>query len=80
MRKLFAVAAIAVSAAILLIVSGRPSVWNSMRPATCLPADCFCEAVRDQLVRQPVNALSGLSFVGVGLLVLFRRRSSFYAE
>jgi hypothetical protein len=45
-----------------------------MRPATCLPADCFCEAVRDQLVRQPANALSGLSFVGVGLLALSRRR------
>jgi hypothetical protein len=73
-RRLFAVAAIVVTAAVLLIVSGRPSVWNSMRPATCLPADCFCEAVRDQLVRQPVNALSGLSFVGVGLFVLPRRR------
>jgi hypothetical protein len=73
-RILFAAAAIVVTAAVLLLVSGRPSVWNSMRPATCLPVDCFCEAVRDQLVRQPVNALSGLSFVGVGLLALSRRR------
>lgn len=73
-RNLFAAAVIVVTAAVLLIVSGRPSVWNGMRPATCLPVDCFCEAVRDQLVRQPVNALSGLSFVGVGLLALSRRR------
>lgn len=73
-RTVFAVAAMVVTAAILLTASGRPSVWNSMRPATCLPVDCFCEAVRDQLVRQPVNAVSGLSFVGVGLLVLSRRR------
>jgi hypothetical protein len=63
-----------VTSVLLVIVSGRPSVWNTMRPATCLPGDCFCEAVRDQLVRQPANALSGLSFVGVGLLALSRRR------
>ena len=74
MRKCLIAAAIVAMAAALVIASGRPSVWNSMRPATCLPGDCFCEAVRDQLVRQPVNALSGLSFVGVGLIALFRRR------
>jgi hypothetical protein len=72
--KSVAVTIIVVTTVMLVVVSGRPSVWNTMRPATCLPGDCFCEAVRDQFVRQPANALSGLSFVGVGLLALPRRR------
>lgn len=73
-RRNLAVTIIVVTTAMLVVVSGRPSVWNTMPPATCLPGDCFCETVRDQFVRQPANALSGLSFVGVGLLALSRRR------
>lgn len=45
-------------------------------PATCLPDDCFCEAVRDSLVRQPANTWSSLAFVVVALWIALRIRSS----
>jgi hypothetical protein len=74
MRIVLAAVVVVAAAAILITVRGQPSVWNSMQPATCLPDQCFCEVTHDQLVRQPVNALSGLSFVGVGLFWLVLRR------
>ena len=45
-------------------------------PATCLPDDCFCEAIRDSLVRQPANTWSSLAFVVAAFWVLVRIRSS----
>jgi dihydroceramidase len=45
-------------------------------PATCLPDDCFCEAVRDSFVRQPANTWSSLAFVVVALWIALRLRSS----
>lgn len=51
--------------------------WRSWRPATCLPDDCFCEEIRPGAIAQPANTWSSLSFVLVGLSVLFsapRRR------
>src|SRR5688572_1265269 len=61
----------AVGAGILLGIATQPSIWDSWRPAACMPDRCFCEAVRSQLIRQPANAASGLAFAGVALLVLF---------
>jgi hypothetical protein len=52
-----------------------PSPWAGMRPATCMPADCFCEGIRDSLVRQPVNTISGLLFLPVGILILLSART-----
>lgn len=55
------------------------SAWASWRPATCLPDDCFCEGLRDSLIRQPANTWSSLAFVAVALWAgarLFRRRQS----
>lgn len=46
--------------------------WAGWRPAGCMPEHCFCEAVRDGIVRQPVNAWSSLAFVLVGLWVARR--------
>lgn len=46
--------------------------WASWRPATCLPDDCFCEGLRDSLIRQPVNTWSSLAFVAVALWALVR--------
>jgi hypothetical protein len=34
-----------------------------------MPDHCFCEAVRSQLIRQPANTISGLSFIIVAVLV-----------
>lgn len=45
-------------------------MFDGWRPATCMPDGCFCEAIRDGLIKQPVNALSSLAFVVVALLVL----------
>lgn len=59
-----------VSATGLGAVASLPSVWASFRPATCMPDRCFCEAVRDQLIRQPANTVSGVAFLGVAAIVL----------
>ena len=50
--------------------------WVSWRPATCLPDDCFCETLRDGLVRQPVNTWSSLAFVAVAVWVAWRFKSA----
>lgn len=44
--------------------------WAGWRPATCMPDDCFCEAIRPGSIAQPVNTYSNLAFVLVGLLIL----------
>ena len=50
------------------------AAWGSWRPATCLPADCFCEGIREGLVRQPANTWSSLGFLGVAVWVALRQR------
>ncbi|HSJ13041.1 MAG TPA: ceramidase domain-containing protein [Longimicrobiales bacterium] len=50
-----------------LAASAAP--WSGLRPATCYPDSCFCEALRDGLIRQPVNAASSLAFVVVAVAV-----------
>lgn len=59
------------------LVLGRPGPWENWRPATCLPDDCFCEALHEGLVRQPANTWSSLAFLLVALWAaarLFRRK------
>ncbi|HET7233722.1 MAG TPA: ceramidase domain-containing protein [Longimicrobium sp.] len=46
-----------------------PHGWSAWRQASCMPAHCFCERVRDAAVRQPVNAWSSLAFVAVGIWI-----------
>ncbi len=41
-----------------------------MPPATCMPNDCFCESIRGKILRQPINAISSLSFVLVGIFII----------
>jgi hypothetical protein len=75
MRRIarFAVASIwtvvltALAAAAVWTVSDS---WGDWRVATCMPDNCFCEAVRPGRIKQPVNALSSLSFAFVGVLIL----------
>lgn len=45
--------------------------WQTWRPATCMPDGCFCEQIRSGSVAQPANTWSSLSFVFVGLAILF---------
>jgi hypothetical protein len=71
MRAVRPLPAIAVTALLVtgtLLVANRPDPWSGWRPATCMPDACFCEAIRDQLVRQPANTLSSLAFVPLALL------------
>lgn len=57
-------------AALVAALAALPSPWEGLRPATCMPAGCFCEGIRDAFVRQPANTLSGLLFVPVGAWIL----------
>lgn len=41
-----------------------------MRPASCMPDSCFCEAIRNDGIRQPANSLSSLAFVVIAAIVL----------
>ncbi|MBL4754115.1 MAG: ceramidase domain-containing protein [Flavobacteriales bacterium] len=45
--------------------------YFGMRPATCMPDDCFCEALRyGEWIRQPANTWSNLGFVAVAFLIV----------
>lgn len=46
-------------------LSQAPVDWTRWRPATCMPEDCFCEAVRAGPIRQPSNTASSLIFLPV---------------
>ncbi len=44
--------------------------WDTWRLATCMPDECFCEAVRaNETIRQPSNTWSSMAFTLVGLLI-----------
>ena len=50
--------------------------WQAMRPAPCMPKDCFCELLRlDSSIRQWVNTWSNFSFVFFALMIWGRRRA-----
>jgi Ceramidase len=48
--------------------------WTSWKPASCMPANCFCEAIHRGTIAQPANAWSSFAFVLVGLLVIGQSR------
>ena len=62
--------AFALTAGASLAAGALDLAWTGWRPATCMPEACFCEALRQGAVAQPVNAYSNLAFVLVGLLIL----------
>lgn len=54
-------------------------MWETWKPATCWPDSCFCEGLRDGLIRQPANTWSSLAFCVGGVVMameLLRRRES----
>jgi hypothetical protein len=60
-----------VAAAVLSVVDYS---WSHWKPATCMPDDCFCEAIRSGAVAQPSNTWSSFSFVLLGLLIIGKNR------
>lgn len=56
----------------LPLLLAAASAWGPWRQATCLPDDCFCEALGAGLIRQPANTWSSLAFVAVGIGVAVR--------
>ena len=45
-------------------------VIAQVRPASCMPSSCFCEAIRSEPPLQPANSWSSLAFVAVALVVV----------
>ena len=52
-----------------VVVVFRP-VLGDLAGATCLPDGCFCEAVRPDGLAQPVNSITSLTYVALGLWAL----------
>jgi hypothetical protein len=56
------------------VLSRADYSWTNWKPASCMPANCFCEAIHDGTVAQPANTWSSFAFVLVGLLVVGQAR------
>ena len=61
--------AVLLSAIALAAFSALSIDWAAWRPATCLPNACFCEAIGDGTIRQPINTWSNLAFVWMGIFI-----------
>lgn len=59
---------VAVSTAGVLLLRAVPLSWASWQTTNCWPV-CFCEAARESFMRQPVNTISNLAFIVVGVLI-----------
>lgn len=62
-----AVATIAIGTVLTAAVAALRPQLAGLTPATCLPDACFCEAVRTAGLAQPVNSLTSLAYVALGL-------------
>ncbi|MCA9883646.1 MAG: ceramidase domain-containing protein [Anaerolineaceae bacterium] len=72
-RPVYIAIPVALFAAVLIgaaLVSTASVDWLSWQPASCMPDNCFCEALHDgDTYRQPANTWSSLAFVLIGLLI-----------
>ena len=64
-RLLALLAAALVAGAVAWALTGLPGA-----PASCLPADCDCEAAGPGPIRQPANAWSSLALAAAGIVLL----------
>lgn len=73
-RSLLLAAALSIAVVVVTLagLSRVPaSAWDGLRPATCLPTACFCEAPQlTESIRQPVNTVSSLAYVLPGAWIL----------
>ena len=56
------------------------SPWEGWQPATCMPSDCFCEAIGPTLIKQPINTISSFLFVVVGFVIAIRPLTTWQQE
>jgi hypothetical protein len=70
--KLYAFPIIAFLALLLATayLASFPMQWELWSAASCMPDDCFCEFIRPETVRQPINTWSSLAYALVGLFIL----------
>ncbi len=60
------------SAFVMVALPRLAQLWQSWAPATCMPHDCFCEALRFGQIMQPANTWSSFGFVFVGMWIFHR--------
>ncbi|MBK00552.1 MAG: hypothetical protein CMB48_06375 [Euryarchaeota archaeon] len=68
-KKAFKIALASTIIFILLFFILGLFIWNGVEPA--IEKDGFCEAKRTGLLKEPMNSLSSLSYVLVGLYILY---------
>ena len=68
-KKEFKIALISTLIFILLFFILGLFIWNGETPVS--EKDGFCEAKRTGLLKEPMNSLSSLSYVLVGLYILY---------
>jgi hypothetical protein len=44
--------------------------WTKYRPAICLPNHCFCEAIGNGFIRQPIDAYSNIAYLMAGFGII----------
>lgn len=54
--------------------------WDQFTPATCFPNDCFCEHLRNSIVRQPSNTYSCIAFIIYGIWIMLTSLSDRHSK
>lgn len=68
-RPVWVLVVLGLCAAGLLLLRRVPYQWAGWTATNCWPV-CFCEAARENFIRQPINTLSNLAFVAVGVWIV----------
>jgi hypothetical protein len=45
-------------------------------PAVCMPANCFCEKIHEDIIKQPMNSYSSFIFILFGILIILKFNKS----
>lgn len=53
----------------LRLAGPGPEIWSAWEPDGCSTFNCYCEAIRPQLIRQTIATESNLGFATVALLI-----------
>jgi len=61
----------ALIASVVMSLGAWPDSWAKWPAAPCAATRCFCELVRTDTLRQPINAYSSLAYTFVGFVIVF---------